>query len=119
MCSVICVETPERDCEGICLSTTIDNGAFQICGPNQQQLVLKRASPGGSDGKESACNAGDPGSMPPGEENEATTPVFWPGESHGLGSLAGYSPWGHKELDTTEQLNTSTSQCSTSRDRGG
>ena len=27
------------------------------------------------------------------------TPVFWPGEFHGL-----YSPWGHKESDTTEQL---------------
>ena len=27
------------------------------------------------------------------------TPVFWPGEFHGL-----YSPWGRKELDTTEQL---------------
>ena len=24
---------------------------------------------------------------------------------HGQRSLAGYSPWGHKELDTTEQLN--------------
>ena len=24
------------------------------------------------------------------------TPVFWPGEFHGL-----YCPWGHKELDTT------------------
>ena len=32
------------------------------------------------------------------------TPVFLPGESHGLGNLAGYSPWGHRELDTTEQL---------------
>ena len=27
------------------------------------------------------------------------TPVFWPGEFQGL-----YSPWGHKELDTTERL---------------
>ena len=27
------------------------------------------------------------------------TPVFWPGEFHGL-----YSPWCHKESDTTEQL---------------
>ena len=27
------------------------------------------------------------------------TPVFWPGEFHGL-----YSPWGQKELDTPEQL---------------
>ena len=27
------------------------------------------------------------------------TPVFWPGEFHGL-----YSPWGRKESDTTELL---------------
>ena len=32
------------------------------------------------------------------------TPGFWPGESHGQRSLAGYSPWGCKESDTTEQL---------------
>ena len=32
------------------------------------------------------------------------TPVFLPGESHGWVSLACYSPWGHKELDTTEWL---------------
>ena len=31
------------------------------------------------------------------EKGKATTPVFWPGEFHGL-----YSSWGHKELDTTE-----------------
>jgi len=30
------------------------------------------------------------------------TPVFLPGESHGQRSLAGYSPRGHKESDTTE-----------------
>ena len=33
-----------------------------------------------------------------------STPVFLPGEFHGQRSLAGYSPWGHKELYTTEQL---------------
>ena len=32
------------------------------------------------------------------------TPVFLPGESHGQRSLVGYSPWGCKELDTTELL---------------
>ena len=32
------------------------------------------------------------------------TPVFLPGESHGQRRLAGYSPWGHKESDVTEQL---------------
>ena len=34
------------------------------------------------------------------------TPVFLPGEFHGQGSLAGNSPWGHKELDMTESLTT-------------
>ena len=32
------------------------------------------------------------------------TQVFSPGEFHGQKSLAGYSPWGLKELDTAEQL---------------
>ena len=32
------------------------------------------------------------------------TPVFLPGQSHGQRSLVGYNPWGHKELDRTEQL---------------
>ena len=32
------------------------------------------------------------------------TPVFLPAESHGQRSLESYSPWGRKELDTTEQL---------------
>ena len=65
--------------------------------------------PGGSDGKESACNAGDPGSVPgsggsPGEGNGKPTPVFLPGKSHGWRSLVGYCPWGHRESDTTERL---------------
>ena len=33
-------------------------------------------------------------------------PVFLPGESHGQLSLAGYSPWGPTESDTTERLST-------------
>jgi len=33
------------------------------------------------------------------------TPVFLPGKSRGQRSLMGYSPWGCKESDTTEQLN--------------
>ena len=32
------------------------------------------------------------------------TPVFLPGESHGQRSLVGYSPWSHKEVDTTDQI---------------
>ena len=30
------------------------------------------------------------------------TPVLFHGESQGQGSLGGYSPWGHKELDLSE-----------------
>ena len=30
------------------------------------------------------------------------TSVFLPEESHGQRSVVGYSPWGRKELDTTE-----------------
>ena len=36
------------------------------------------------------------------EKEMATTPVFLPGKSHGWSSMVGYSPWGRKELDTTE-----------------
>ena len=38
------------------------------------------------------------------EKGMATAPVFLPGESHGQRSLAGYSPWGCKELDKTEAI---------------
>ena len=59
---------------------------------------------GGSAGKESTCNVGGMdlilglGKIPWRRE-QVLTPVFWPGEFHGL-----YSPWGLKELDMTEQL---------------
>jgi len=59
--------------------------------------------PSGSDSKESACSAGDPGSVPWRRE-WLPTPVFLPEESHGQRSLAGYSPWDLRELDVTEQL---------------
>ena len=52
--------------------------------------------PGGSDSKESACNAGDPGSIPglgrsPGEGNGDPFQSFLPGKSHRQKSLMGYS----------------------------
>ena len=36
----------------------------------------------------------------PGEGNGTPTPAFLPEESHGQRSLAGDSPWGHRESDT-------------------
>ena len=66
--------------------------------------------PGGSDSKESACNARNLGSIPglgrsPGE-GHATHSSILPGEFHGQRSLGSYSPWGHKESDKTEQIST-------------
>ena len=46
------------------------------------------------------------------EKEMATTPVFLPGKSHGRRSLAGYSPWGHKESATTEHISTNYSSLS-------
>ena len=40
----------------------------------------------------------------PGSRRWQPTLVFLPGKFHGQKSLEGYSPWGHKELDMTEQL---------------
>ena len=54
--------------------------------------------PGGSAGKDSACSAGDLDLIPELERS----PGILPGEFHGL-----YSPWGHKESDTTKQLSLS------------
>ena len=52
------------------------------------------------------ANAEDAGSIPgqgrfPWRRKWQPTAVFLPGKSHGPRSLAGYSPWGHKELDKT------------------
>ena len=62
-------------------------------------------------GKVSTCNVGGLGLIPglgrsPVRER-LPTPVFWPREFHEQRSLVGYSPWGHKESDTTEWLSLS------------
>ena len=63
-------------------------------------------------GKESTCQCRERrfdswvGKIP-GRRKWQPTPVFLPGKSHGQRSLVGYSPWGHKESDTTEQLSNS------------
>ena len=67
--------------------------------------------PGGSDAKESACNVGDLGLIPglgrfPGGGHSNTLQYSCLENPPGQRSLAGYSPWGHKEWDTTQQLST-------------
>ena len=79
---------------------------------------------GGASGRESACpqktrrRGFDPwvGKIP-WRRKWHLTPVLVPGESHGQRSLAGYSPWVHKESDTTQHtgahslLTTRPSEC--------
>ena len=72
---------------------------FAICMPSL-------GFPGSSDGKESACNAGDLGSIPqlgrsPGEGNWLPTPAFLLGEFHGQRILVDYSPWSPPWLSQT------------------
>ena len=63
-------------------------------------------------GKESACQCRRPRRCRlnpwvrkiPWRRKWPPTPVSLPGKSHGQRSLVGYSPWGCKELDTTEQV---------------
>ena len=66
---------------------------------------------GSSAGKESACNAGDASSIPgsgrsPGGGHGNPVQYSCLETPHGPRSLVGYSPWGRKELDTTERLST-------------
>ena len=68
-------------------------------------LLIALGFPCGSASKESAYSVGDLGSIPglrrfpAWRRKRLSTPVFWPGEFHGLSSL-----WGRQESDTTEQL---------------
>ena len=60
---------------------------------------------GGLDGKESACNAGDPG-LNPGSERSPGEGLGYPPQYSCLERVVwrGYSPWSCKESDMTEQV---------------
>ena len=72
---------------------------------------LSSTFPGGSVGKESACNAGDPGSIP-GSGRSAGTGNSYPLQYSGLENstdciVSPWGPWGRKESDTTGRLSLS------------
>ena len=84
---------------------------FCIFEPHVFRLLTgdKVVFPGGSDSKESAHNAGNLGSIPglgrfTGGRHGNPLQHSCLENPHGQRSLVGYSPWGHKELDTTEGL---------------
>ena len=74
-------------------------------------LIITGGFPGSSDGKESTCNAGDLGSISglgryPGGRHGNLLQCSRLENPHGSRSLAGYSPWSHKESDMTAAANT-------------
>ena len=85
---------------------------FILSGRNGYIISKMQSFPGGSNGKESVCNAGDlrfnpwVGKIPcrrvHWRRKWQPTPVFLPGESQGWGSLVGGPLWGHTESDMTE-----------------
>ena len=96
-----------------CLPWTEEPGSLQSIG-SQSRTPLKSVAHtgflGGTCGKEPTFQCRRPkrqGFNPwvrkiPWSRKWQSTPVFLPGKFHGQRSLAGYSPWGHKESDTTE-----------------
>ena len=80
-------------------------------------ISLRWGFPGGASDKKSACQCSRckrPGFDPwtrkiPWRRAQQLTPVFLPRESHGQRSLVGFSPWVHKDLDTTGRLTLSLS----------
>ena len=62
--------------------------------------------PSGSDSKESACNAGDLGLIPPLGRSHREGKGY-PLQYSGLENSMGYSPWGRKESDSSERLSLS------------
>ena len=95
--------------------SVMHEGNFLVCVSGGQMCTL--GFPRWLTGKESTCQGRRSricGFSPwvgkiPWRRKQQSTPIFFPGNSHGQRSLAGYSPRGRKELDTTEQLNSKSS----------
>ena len=108
-----------------CLENPRDSGAWwaAVYGVTQSRTRLKRLS-------SSSCSMGFLGgsavkNLPvvwetwvqsrvrkiPWRRKWQPIPVLLPGKSHGQRSPVGYSPWGHKELDTTEHVHIACSTC--------
>ena len=73
---------------------------------NIKSAFIIRGFPGGSDGKEFACNAGDPGSTPelgrPLKRGNGN-PLLYSCLENPMDESGGLQPWVCKESDTTEQ----------------
>ena len=110
---------------GICDSIWVSYNCYELqklaglwvglaapCGITNSLISLCTGFPVGAVVHNPPANAGEaasaPGSgRPPWRRKRLPAPVFLPGKFYGQRSLAGCSPWDHKESDTTWQLNNS------------
>ena len=110
--ALICVMTSEYSC--LAWLSLIHRYSF-IHSLSIEYLLYARhwtIFPGGSDSKESVCNAGNLGSVPgsgrfPWRMKLLPTPQFLLGKFHEQRSLVGYSSWGHKESNALDKLDRS------------
>ena len=92
--------------------TPFDSWVRKIpCRRDRLTTLVSLGFPDGSDGKESAYSVRDLGLIPglgrsPGGGHGNPLQYSCLESPHGQRSLEGYSPWGRKESDTTEQLST-------------
>ena len=89
------------------------NGIVSLISPYNIyfSISVEKGCPGGSDGKESTCNAGNLGFIcglgrTPGGRHGKPLQYSCLENPHGQRNLVGYSPLGSKESDMTEQPNT-------------
>ena len=100
--------------ESLCLATKIPQAAASTRAANINPTTSQGRLPWWLRQERSCLQCERPGFDPwvgkiPCRREWLLTPVFWPGESHEQKSLEGYSPWGRKESDMTEQLTLSLS----------
>ena len=93
--------------EGVPLTTICQFWEPRLLRATQSTMFLGVSGfPVGTSGKEPACQCRSHNKCRfvkiPWRREWLPTPMFLPGEFHGQRSLAGYSPWGSKESDTTE-----------------
>ena len=94
--------------ESGCLGLNLGSNAWWLHGGELfAQPNFAVGFPGGSDSKDSTCNARDPSLNPglersPGEAHGNPLQHSCSENPHGKGSLVGYHPWSCKEADTTE-----------------
>ena len=96
--------SPEYSLEGLMLKLNLQYFGHLLRRTDSSEKTLMEGFPGGSTGKESACNAGDLCSIPglgrsPGEGNSYSLKYSGLENPHGQRSPEGYSPRGHKESD--------------------